>query len=61
MKQQQESSTETAAAPGRLAAQPSFGLALFIILVIALSYYFDGQPTRGEKTAGSAVQAETQR
>lgn len=56
----QRTVTEPNSARERLAQLP-FGLILFIVMIIALSYYFDGQPGRVNAAPGSAAQIEHQR
>jgi hypothetical protein len=59
MHQSRRSSNETESAFERLAQLP-FGLILFIMMIIALSYYFDGKTSQAKSTQGTN-QTERQR
>jgi hypothetical protein len=39
-------------------AQLPFGLILFIMMIIALSYYFDGRTSQAQSTPGAVTQTE---
>ena len=53
-------SEDNESARERLAQLP-FGLILFIMMIIALSYYFDGRSSQAKAAPGAVTQVDGQR
>jgi hypothetical protein len=60
MDYRQRTSGENESALERLAQLP-FGLILFIIMIIALSYYFDGRTSQAKSAPGAVTQIDNSR